>query len=187
MSYTKSVQSCTKLIHSQCSGRSMANHFKVQVRESQAELEHRLERASTATSRERLQMLHWIETQATTTRQALAQRLGRDESSVYPWLQRYKQGGIERLLEVKTPSGKVAKFSGEAMEQLQARLTQPKGFKSYEQIQCWLQQHGIGWPTRQCIIWCATNSKPNSKCPVLTLPKQSQPCNRLSKKPLWHH
>ena len=119
----------------------MANHFKVQVNETQAELEHRLGRASSATSRERLQMLLWIRTQALPTRQALAQRLGRDESTVYRWLQRYKQGGIDRLLEVKTAPGKVAKISPEVMEQLQARLAQPKGFKSYGQIQCWLKQH----------------------------------------------
>lgn len=119
----------------------MANHFKVQVNETQEELEHRLGRASTATSRERLQMLHWIETQAITTRQELAQGLGRNESTLYRWLQLYKQGGIDRLLQVKTAPGKVAKISPEVMEQLQARLAKPKGFKSYGQIQCWLKQH----------------------------------------------
>lgn len=119
----------------------MANRFKAQVNETREELEHRLQRASSATSRERLQMLHWIRTHMIATRQELAQRLGRDESTVYRWLQRYKQGGIDRLLEVKTAPGKVAKIPPEAMKQLQVQLAKPKGFKSYGQIQYWLQQH----------------------------------------------
>lgn len=79
----------------------MANHFNVQVNESQEELEHRLQQANMVRSRERLQMLYWIKTQAITTRQELAQRLKRDASTVYRWLQRYKQAGIKALLEVK--------------------------------------------------------------------------------------
>ena len=122
----------------------MANHFNVQVNETQEELEHRLQRANMARSRERLQMLYWIKTQAIATRQELAQRLRRDESTVYRWLQRYKQGGINALLEVKLAPGKVPKISSEAMEQLRARLAKPKGFKSYGQIQHWLRQrHGV--------------------------------------------
>lgn len=122
----------------------MANHFRVQVHESRDQLEHRLQRASTASSRERLQMLYWIKTKAIATRQELAQRLGRNESTVYRWLQRYAQGGIAALLEVKTAPGKASKLTPAAMEQLQRRLANPKGFKSYGQIQRWLKrQHGI--------------------------------------------
>lgn len=118
----------------------MANHFTVQVNESQEELEHRLQRANTASSQERLQMLYWIKTKVIATRQDLAQRLGRDESTIYRWLQRYKQGGINTLLEVKTAPGKASKITTAAMEQLQKQLAKPKGFKSYGQIQRWLKR-----------------------------------------------
>lgn len=116
----------------------MANHFKVDVSETQQELKHRLNRASTAASQERLQMLYWIKTRAIATRQELAQRLGRDESTVYRWLQRYKQAGIAALLEVKTAPGNASKIPPEAMKRLRERLAKPQGFNSYAQIQQWL-------------------------------------------------
>lgn len=118
----------------------MANHFKVDISETQQEIKHRLERASTAASKERLQMLYWIKTQRIATRQELAQQLGRDESTLYRWLRRYKQAGIEALLEVKTAPGKASKIPFEAMRRLQEQLAKPQGFNSYGQIQQWLRQ-----------------------------------------------
>jgi hypothetical protein len=40
----------------------MANHFKVAVKETSEQLQHRLRRAITAHSKEQLQMLYWIKT-----------------------------------------------------------------------------------------------------------------------------
>ncbi len=68
----------------------MGNSFQVEVSESREQLQHRLRHAVTATTKERLQMLYWIKTKAIATRQELSQRLERDESTVYRWLQRYK-------------------------------------------------------------------------------------------------
>lgn len=118
----------------------MGNSFRVEVRESREELQHRLRHAVTATTKERLQMLYWLLTEANATRQELSQRLGRDESTVYRWLQRYKQKGIDALVEVKTPPGKSGLIPAKVMSQLQERLSQPQGFKSYGQIQEWLVQ-----------------------------------------------
>lgn len=86
-------------------------------------------------------MLYWIKTLAYATRQELSQRLERDESTVYRWLQRYKQNGIDGLLCVKTPPGKSGLIPAKVMSRLQERLSQPQeGFKSYSQIQEWLAQ-----------------------------------------------
>lgn len=87
----------------------MGNQFRVEVKESLEELKHRLRHAVTATSKERLQMLDWIKANALATRKELSQRLERDASTVYRWLKRYQQGGIDgidALLEIKTPPGK---------------------------------------------------------------------------------
>ncbi|MEH1926067.1 helix-turn-helix domain-containing protein [Nostoc sp.] len=125
----------------------MGNSFQVEVSESQEELQHRLRHALTATTKERLQMLYWIKVGAMATpaagiatRQELAQRLGRDELTVYRWLQRYKQRGMTALLEVKTPKGLPALIPETAINRLTERLRQPEGFKSYSQIQEWLTQ-----------------------------------------------
>lgn len=118
----------------------MGNSFQVEVSERREQLQHRLRHAVTATTKERLQMLYWIKTKAIATRQELSSRLERDESTVYRWLQRYKQGGIDKLLEVKTPPGKSGLIPTKVMTQLTERLSQPEGFKSYSQIQEWLTQ-----------------------------------------------
>ena len=41
----------------------MANKLKVQIQETVEELEHRLERATTAASKEKLLVLYWLATQ----------------------------------------------------------------------------------------------------------------------------
>ncbi|MEH2068469.1 MAG: helix-turn-helix domain-containing protein [Nostoc sp.] len=71
-------------------------------------------------------MLCWFKTQAIATRQELSQRLGRDESTVYCWLRRYQQGGIDALLEVKIPLGKPGLIPANVMSQLKERLSQPQ-------------------------------------------------------------
>lgn len=116
----------------------MGRNIQVEVDESEEELLHRLRHAKTATSKERLQILYWIKTNAIATRAELLQRLGRDASTMYRWLKRYQQGGIEALLEVKTPPGKSGLIPQEVINQLLERLSQPQGFKSYGQIQQWL-------------------------------------------------
>jgi hypothetical protein len=60
--------------------------------------------------------------------------------TVYRWLNRYQQGRINTLIEVKTPSVKSSLIPANLMSQLQKRLSQPQRFKIYSQIQEWLTQ-----------------------------------------------
>jgi predicted transcriptional regulator len=84
----------------------MANKFKVEIQETVEELEHRLERAITSVSKEKLLLLYWIATKKIKTREELATMLKRDSSTIYRWLRAYKQGGITSLLTVKKAPGK---------------------------------------------------------------------------------
>ena len=121
----------------------MGNKFEIEINESEEELKHRLHHSVTASSRERLQMLYWLKRDAIASRKELSQQLGRDESTIYRWLKKYRQGGLSDLLDVKTPPGKKSKISNEEMNQLKERLSQPQGFKSYGEIQDWLN-HEFG-------------------------------------------
>jgi transposase len=122
----------------------MANHFRVEVKESERELRHRLQRTRLASSKERLQMLLWIKTNSIQTRQELSQRLGRNESTIYRWVQRYHAGGIDGLLEVNPSPGAPSKIPASVVAQLQERLESTSGFHSYGEIQQWLEQeHGV--------------------------------------------
>jgi putative transposase len=118
----------------------MANHFKVEITESLDILKHLLKSQTTAQGKERLQMLYWLKSGQLKTRQDLAHRLDRDESTIYRWLQRYRQRGLDGLLNVKAPPGKTPQIRGSVLEQLKQRLSQPEGFASYGAIQDWLAQ-----------------------------------------------
>lgn len=84
-------------------------------------------------------MLWWLKTQQVTQHQQLAKRLGRDPSTVTRWLQRYRQGGLDALLEVKVAPGQTPQLTPEAMAGLQAKLNEPDGFGSYGEIVEWLE------------------------------------------------
>lgn len=140
----------------------MGNSFRVEVNESCQELRHRLRHAVTASTKERLQMLYWLKKNAIATRKELSEKLGRDQSTVYRWLKRYEKGGIEALLEVQTPPGKLSLIPPEIMNQLQERLKEPQGFKSYRQIQDWLNQEYqvvIAYKTVHKIVRYKLNAK----------------------------
>lgn len=118
----------------------MARHFNLEVQESVEYLSKSLKNARTAFEKERLQMLWWIKTEQVTQHQELSQRLGRDGSTVTRWLQRYRQGGLSKLLEIKTAPGATPKIQGEMLSQLVSKLESPEGFSSYGQIVEWLEK-----------------------------------------------
>jgi len=118
----------------------MANKFKVEIQETVEELEHRLERAITAASKEKLLLLYWIATKKIKTREELATMLKRDSSTIYRWLRAYKQGGITSLLTVKKAPGKTPHIPPEVREKLIKKLQEPEGETSYGKLQIWLEK-----------------------------------------------
>ncbi|WP_413467399.1 helix-turn-helix domain-containing protein [Pleurocapsa sp. FMAR1] len=40
-----------------------------------------------------------------------------DESTIYRWLKKYRQGGLKNLLDVKTPPGRKSQISVREMNQ----------------------------------------------------------------------
>ncbi len=116
----------------------MANRLKVEIAETVEELKQQLKHQKKGQQKERLQMLYWLKSGQVKTRQELAKRLARNESTIYRWLQKYQQGGLTKLLEVKVAPGIESKIKGQVLEQLQQKLSQPEGFESYRAIQSWL-------------------------------------------------
>ncbi|TBR56920.1 transposase [Westiellopsis prolifica IICB1] len=117
----------------------MARPFNVEISESTEYLSKSLKKARTAYEKERLLLLWWLKTGQVSQHQELSQRLGRDGSTVTRWLQRYRQGGLEKLLEVKTSPGAIAKIQGEVLQSLVEKLQCPQGFNSYGEIVEWLK------------------------------------------------
>ena len=116
----------------------MAGILKITISQSTKDLKQLLHQQSSARLKERLQALYWLKSGKVKTRQDLAQLLARGESTVYRWLNLYRQGGLPGLLEVKTSSGRAPKIQGQALERLKQRLAEPEGFNSYGAVQQWL-------------------------------------------------
>lgn len=117
----------------------MPRQLDIEIKESIEQLECQLKTVRTASQKERLQMLWWLKTGQVTEHQQLAERLGRDPSTVTRWLQRYRQGGLIRLLKVKVAPGQPRQLTSLALAGLQARLNSPAGFGSYGEIVAWLK------------------------------------------------
>ncbi|MEH2293577.1 helix-turn-helix domain-containing protein [Nostoc sp.] len=118
----------------------MGRCFNLYISESAEYLSKSLKKARTGFEKERLQMLWWMKTGQVTQHKELSQRLSRDGSTVTRWLQRYRQGGLKELLEVKPAPGATPKIQGEILKKLVARLECSEGFSSYGQIVEWLEQ-----------------------------------------------
>ncbi|MEH2392035.1 MAG: helix-turn-helix domain-containing protein [Nostoc sp.] len=65
-------------------------------------MEKALKHVTKASSKERLQMLYWLKSEQLTSRQAIAERLGRDQATITRWMRKYKDGGREGLISVKS-------------------------------------------------------------------------------------
>ncbi|MDY7007302.1 MAG: helix-turn-helix domain-containing protein [Cyanobacteriota bacterium] len=108
-------------------------------------------------------MIYWLKTNQVLTRPELAKLLGRHESTITRWLTLYRVGGLKKLLEVKNAPGKTSKISGEILAGLQARLSEPMGFKSYGEIQNWLiekYQVQLAYKTVHKIVRYKLKAKP---------------------------
>ncbi|URD53382.1 helix-turn-helix domain-containing protein [Chroococcidiopsis sp. CCNUC1] len=122
----------------------MSRPFIIEIRESEADLKKRLQHAREAIHKEKLQMLWWLKSGQVRQQQEIGKRLGRDTSTVTRWLQKYRGGGLEELLQIRKAGGNERKINGEVLAELQQQLQNPAGFSSYGAIVEWLKQkHGL--------------------------------------------
>jgi transposase len=117
----------------------MSRTLKLDIAESEEYLEKNVRNAKSAQQKERLQMLWWLKSGQVSKHQQLSQHLGRNPSTITRWLQRYRQGGLSALLEVKQAPGQPPKIQGELLSQLEERLATSEGFNSYGAVQRWLE------------------------------------------------
>ena len=116
----------------------MGRKLTVEIVESIDELKKALQYSRSASSKERLQVIYWLKSGQVTSRSEIGERLGRDPATITRWIKKYKSGGIRELLSVKKAPGKTPMLTLENLERLEEKLSEPKGFKSYGQIQEWL-------------------------------------------------
>lgn len=144
----------------------MGRRLEIEIEESAAALDKQLKHARTASQKERLQMMWWLKTEQVSEHQQLAHRLGRNPSTISRWLQKYRQGGLSELLEVKTAPGAVPQIRAEALAGLQARLESETGFSSYGEIISWLKtEYGLELTYATVYYWVHYRLKAKLKVP----------------------
>ena len=97
-----------------------------------------MKQQKTALNYAKVQALYLIKIQAVETVRYLAVIIGRSAATIHAWLQLYRQGGLEKLLEVPPQTGRRKKLDVETVASIQRELSEPEGFNSYREIQVWL-------------------------------------------------
>ena len=113
---------------------------KIEIIESAATLKKLLKNARTPQQKERIQAIYWLKNNTVETVKQVALMLGRNPVTVQKWLKKYREGGIDRLLEKKKKSpGRPTLIPSKIIEKLKEELKEPEGFESYGEIQLWLK------------------------------------------------
>ena len=120
-----------------------------EISESTEWLDQQVHAEQDAQIQRRLHMLLLLKSGKAESRSAAAGHLGVHRNTIANWLDLYEEGGIEKLQEIGEPGpepGQQSIPSG-VVEQLKKRLSEPKGFGSYKEIQQWLaDRHDLDLP-----------------------------------------
>ena len=116
----------------------MSGVSKIAIAESAENLKTLMKKQKSALRYAKVQALYLLKIQATETIRYLAVMMGRSESTIYYWLQLYREGGLSKLLEEPPKTGRPKKTTIETIARIKQELSDPSGFTSYKEIQLWL-------------------------------------------------
>ena len=117
----------------------MAGVTSIQVQESLEDLTERLRQEQAPRMKERLQVLYWLKQEHAPSISAIAKAIGRHRGTLQDWLATYRDQGIAAMLEIQKSPGGSRVIPQWAEERLACRLESAEGFKSYGEVQQWLE------------------------------------------------
>lgn len=88
--------------------------------------------------RQRLHMLYLLSSHQARSRMAVASLLGVSRNTIAQWLTTYASAGLDGLLQVYVPAGKMPTLAPDQVAILHAKLADPAGFASYGAIRAWI-------------------------------------------------
>jgi transposase len=101
--------------------------------------------------------------------------LGRDRKTMSRWRQKYLSEGLSGLLHRGTSPGRTPQVRGEALATLRERLSDPKGFGSYKEIDGWVREHlGVSLHPKTLYHLCHYKLQATSKVARPRDPKQDK-------------
>ena len=96
----------------------MSGVSKIAIAESALDLKSLMKKQKNALSYAKVQALYLLKIKAVETIRYLAVIMGRSESTIYYWLQLYRNGGIEKLLSEPLKTGRPKKIGIETVAKL---------------------------------------------------------------------
>jgi transposase len=155
----------------------MAGVYKITISESKAELKKLLITQKTGVNKERIQLLYLLKTEQVATVTAAAKIIGRNRVTAQDWMSKYRAGGIERLLERKTSSGRPKIVPNWAEKTLAKQLEETEGFNSYQEIQEWVSINlgmEVKYKTLYKLVHYRLKASPKVARPVSKLQSSAQ-------------
>ena len=115
------------------------------ILESAEELERRLLTEKRPRLSERLKALWMLKSGQFDTREAVADALGVHRHTITRWLTKYRRGGLDELLTIRTRPNRRRVVPARVMRALeQALRSHPEQFASFRDVQAWIQdRHGL--------------------------------------------
>lgn len=163
----------------------MAGVSRIEIQESSAQLKTLMHLQTSAMAKERLQVLNLLKSLQAKNITEAAQLVGRDRTTVQRWMQKYGGGGIEKLIAERTGQGRKRSIPAEVNSALEEELAKREGFKSYGEIQDWLEREHdltVRYGTVHLHVRDRLGAKLKHPRPVSG--KQDEPAVSLFKKPL---
>jgi len=116
----------------------MAGTSGLVIEESKEQLEGMLKKEKNLKMQQRLQVLYLMQSEKMPINK-IGVSMGKHRATIHRWLEQYQSGGIAEMLSIKKPTGRPRKIPQWAEKSLEKQLEKPEGFKSYGQIQRWLE------------------------------------------------
>jgi len=109
------------------------------ILESADELERRLAAEKRPRLRERLQALYMLKSGQFDTREAVADALGVHRHTITRWLAKYRRGGLNELLTIRTRPNRQRVVPDKVLRALeQALRSNPEQFAGFKDVQAWI-------------------------------------------------
>jgi len=108
------------------------------IQENIDELEQMLKTEKNKHKKDRIHALYLIKSEQAKTRIQIAKMLSVNRITVGIWLNIYEKQGLSMLLTINTKPNRKLSIPPDVLTQLEQKLKQPEGFKSYKEIKLWL-------------------------------------------------
>jgi len=135
-----------------------------EIIEKTEDLKKQLHKEKTASSKQKIHLLHLLKSGKCATRISVASHLAVHRNTVGRWLNEYEADGIQAMLQRETPGPRLGQrtLSDSVIEALKERLEEQVGFGSYGEIQKWLAERfgvEINYHTLYGIVRCQLGAK----------------------------